>query len=100
MECPHCKRINPETTQRCDCGYDFTTKTLEEPYDRSHSIQTSRLAIVAGVMGIATAPLPPIAAVIEPLSVTSFHPIVFLWLVAFGRKPFDDLFFSRYLSYC
>ena len=27
MECPNCKLINPETAQRCDCGYDFTTKT-------------------------------------------------------------------------
>ena len=32
MECPQCRRINPETAQRCDCGHDFTTKTLEEPY--------------------------------------------------------------------
>ena len=39
MECPHCKLINPETAQRCDCGYNFTTKTLEEPYDRSREDQ-------------------------------------------------------------
>ena len=39
MECPHCGLINPETAQRCDCGYDFTTKTLEEPYDRSQEDQ-------------------------------------------------------------
>ena len=38
MECPHCRLINPDTTQHCNCGYDFTTKTLEEPYARSHSV--------------------------------------------------------------
>ena len=41
MECPRCRLINPETTQRCDCGYDFTTKTLEEPYDRSQEADAS-----------------------------------------------------------
>ena len=39
MDCPRCGLINPETAQRCDCGYDFTTKTLEEPYDRSQEDQ-------------------------------------------------------------
>lgn len=32
MKCPHCKLINPDTAQRCDCGYDFETKTLKDSY--------------------------------------------------------------------
>jgi uncharacterized membrane protein YhaH (DUF805 family) len=30
MDCPQCQLINPDTAQRCDCGYDFSTKTGEE----------------------------------------------------------------------
>jgi hypothetical protein len=32
MVCPKCKLINPNTAQRCDCGFDFVTKTVEKPY--------------------------------------------------------------------
>src|ERR1017187_9659738 len=32
MKCPVCKLINPDTAQRCDCGYDFATKKIEKPY--------------------------------------------------------------------
>jgi hypothetical protein len=32
MECPRCKLTNPESAQRCDCGYDFEAKTVERPY--------------------------------------------------------------------
>ena len=24
MECPHCGLINPDTAERCNCGYTFT----------------------------------------------------------------------------
>jgi uncharacterized RDD family membrane protein YckC len=27
MDCPKCGLINPPTSQRCDCGYDFDTRT-------------------------------------------------------------------------
>ncbi|GEM_PF-3417528 len=32
MQCPNCGLTNPETAQRCDCGYDFLSTTIEEPY--------------------------------------------------------------------
>jgi len=32
MECPRCGLINPESTQRCDCGYDFISSTVEKSY--------------------------------------------------------------------
>ena len=32
MECPRCALINPDTALRCDCGFDFTSKTVEKAY--------------------------------------------------------------------
>jgi len=32
-ECPRCKRKNTDTSERCDCGYDFVTHTVQHPYD-------------------------------------------------------------------
>ncbi|MGC2831164.1 MAG: hypothetical protein WB627_12390 [Candidatus Acidiferrum sp.] len=27
-ECPHCKLENPDSAERCDCGYDFSTGSM------------------------------------------------------------------------
>jgi len=32
MKCPRCGLFNPDTAQRCDCGYDFATKTVQKAY--------------------------------------------------------------------
>jgi hypothetical protein len=32
MDCPRCQLINPDTAKRCDCGFDFETKTTERSY--------------------------------------------------------------------
>ena len=32
MDCPRCGLINPETAQRCDCGYDFREGIVKKPY--------------------------------------------------------------------
>lgn len=40
MRCPRCGLINDDDAQRCDCGYDFVTRTVERSYltrkDREH----------------------------------------------------------------
>lgn len=30
--CPKCGLFNPASAQRCDCGYDFETKTVQTPF--------------------------------------------------------------------
>jgi hypothetical protein len=30
--CPKCGLVNPPSAQRCDCGYDFVTGTVEQSY--------------------------------------------------------------------
>ena len=31
-KCPTCNLINPFSALRCDCGYDFSTQTMQESY--------------------------------------------------------------------
>ena len=32
MNCPNCRLVNPPAAQRCDCGYDFGSKSLKSSY--------------------------------------------------------------------
>jgi hypothetical protein len=29
IECPKCKRVNPDTARRCDCGHEFSAVTVQ-----------------------------------------------------------------------
>jgi hypothetical protein len=30
MECPNCGLLNPAGAERCDCGYDFASRSMKE----------------------------------------------------------------------
>jgi hypothetical protein len=50
MDCPKCKLVNPPTAERCDCGYDFTTGTVEQSYLTERDRQLSKPAITGAVV--------------------------------------------------
>jgi integrase len=54
MDCPNCKLVNPPTATRCDCGYDFETYTVQEPYLTVRDKQLSRhsVGLTGAILGI------------------------------------------------
>ena len=61
MKCPKCGLLNPDEAQRCDCGYDFQTKTIQPSCladlggkNSLHRSAQARLSVVvaAGFLGL------------------------------------------------
>ena len=56
MDCPRCGLINPGTAERCDCGYDFISKSVQESYLTSApNTSPSKIAIGAQVVALVLA---------------------------------------------
>lgn len=46
MDCPSCHLVNPDSAERCDCGYDFRSRTLKSSY-----LWGDQLGHLAGELG-------------------------------------------------
>ena len=57
MKCPRCGLENPDIANRCDCGYDFRSRSVKGPYSQEAPRQGSGrplcLSLVALALGIA-----------------------------------------------
>lgn len=39
QQCPRCRLFNPAEADRCDCGYDFATKSVKDSYLLAHVVE-------------------------------------------------------------
>ena len=52
MKCPNCGLINPQSTMRCDCGYEFVSGKAANTSDmlrNTRKIQESQLSTLSNI---------------------------------------------------
>src|SRR5262245_46201413 len=57
QDCPKCGLVNPPDAQRCDCGYDFASRTVEKSYLGAEEIETLRAPKVVEILVCILVPL-------------------------------------------
>lgn len=51
MKCPNCGLLNPPEALRCDCGWDFSSKTMKESYLGPEVAALANLASLGSRLG-------------------------------------------------
>jgi hypothetical protein len=74
MECPACNLTNPESAQRCDCGYDFESKSDKSISQESQNrILSGRIAFLKAVYWVATGILMAIGGALAHWLIQRLH---------------------------
>ena len=50
QDCPKCGLVNPPDAQRCDCGWDFVTRSHEQSYLEPTHRKAAAIGIGFGVI--------------------------------------------------
>ena len=87
MKCLRCGLLNPDEAQRCDCGYDFVKKTVEQPYFRQplpKQIKTALIVLIVWnlIVGLASLAAGDQAKIIITLCLAGAAWILYALLVA------------------
>ena len=91
LKCPRCGLINDPDALRCDCGFDFKSRTVRESYDSNQTKAPSTpvgivgciLALIGALMGFFFLTTRSLVAVPSRL-LTPGNPFNFLWILFFG----------------
>ena len=51
-ECPKCEVVNPDSAERCDCGYDFVSDPLGAGDPAAKRAIRSVLNVIVGMAGV------------------------------------------------
>ena len=65
-QCPNCQLLNPPAAQHCDCGYNFRTRSIEQPEKEGKGGRKLSLrgALVIMFVAISVALIPALALVL------------------------------------
>jgi len=55
--CPNCRRWSDQAAIKCDCGFDFSTGTLQRPSKAEASSLDKGWRIALGILGVALVPV-------------------------------------------